>query len=204
MPCVIPIIQPPNSTTAPRMETRVKTASTASLLFPTVLHSECGIQQAHTPSVILLLYVHFPSTFRKMLSWLRITPTKSMVQRLISGFCISSHPPQQGSGYYRSSSDNYNLELTANTPFITCSSDTITSGDTPSYTSTLLEAVCGVDACQYPEDTPECDRIARFDATFYVQLKAQNYGSGGTPHCSAAAVSPPPSLHLDSRAELRS
>ncbi|KAF2270414.1 hypothetical protein CC78DRAFT_611316 [Lojkania enalia] len=106
---------------------------------------------------------------------------------LINGFCISSHPPQQGSGYYRSPVDNYNLQLVANLPFVSCSGDDLPPGNPAGKISTLLQEVCGADACQEPEDKPECDRIVRDNPDYYVRLKAQNYGEGGTPHCGSAA-----------------
>ena len=107
---------------------------------------------------------------------------------MIDGFCISAVPRRQGSGYYRSSTDNYNLAITYNAPFVTCSSAGLPSGNPAPLVNGLNEAVCGPDACQYDEDTPECDRQIRTSKNYYVTLKGQNYGSGGRPRCSAVVV----------------
>ncbi|KAF2181159.1 hypothetical protein K469DRAFT_752985 [Zopfia rhizophila CBS 207.26] len=114
-------------------------------------------------------------------------PSCDSAAKLINGFCTTSRPPQQGSGYFRSPSDNYNFQVVANAPFITCSGDNAPSDNQAPALSALLEGLCGSDSCQYDEDKPECDREVRHSNDYFVRMKAQNYGSGGTPHCQAAA-----------------
>lgn len=109
-------------------------------------------------------------------------------KQMIDGFCTTSRPPQQGSGFYRSASDNYNLTIKYNAPFVTCNSDSLPSGNSAPLTESLDQALCGASACKYDEDTPECDRQARVSTEYFVKLKGQNYGSGGRPRCASVVV----------------
>ncbi len=84
--------------------------------------------------------------------------------------------------------DNYNLAITFNAPFVTCNSDSLPSGNPAPLMESLDQALCGADACNYDEDTPECDRQARSSTEYYIKLKGQNTGSGGRPRCGPVVV----------------
>ena len=103
----------------------------------------------------------------------------------IASFCVGQG--QQGSGYYRSPVDNYNIDLVMNLPFIGCAGDALPAGNSAPDTSVLHQDVCGADSCQGESDAPQCSRIVRRDRDSYVNLISQNFGDGGRPHCEAAA-----------------
>lgn len=96
----------------------------------------------------------------------------------------------QGSGYYRSATDNYNVFITTKLPFVACSIDGIPDPENAAPLMSALLENCNANGCQDPEDSPECDRLAiSSDTNYLVALKAQNYGQGGRPNCGAVLVS---------------
>lgn len=109
-------------------------------------------------------------------------------KQIIDDFCISSHSSYQDSDFCRSSLSNYNLAITFNASFVTCNSDSLSSGNPASSMKSLDQALCDADACNYDENTPECDRQTRSFTEYYIKLKDQNTGSDDRSRCEPVVV----------------